>query len=136
MVLYPYIYYIIVKVYNTLSVPLSDNERTSNKNASISTKSIFKSVHETLFHKLKPFIGSCYNLHTRYGNSKLKKTPEKSSRQSGRPQVIHIIFVFFDEKRQFPAVTCYTMFPHHYPTFNPTTLFHLTFIFLHIKSIS
>jgi len=40
----------------------------NNKNASISTKSIIKSVHKTLFHKLKPFIGSRYNLHTRYGN--------------------------------------------------------------------
>jgi len=63
-------YYIIVKVYNTLSVPLSDNARTNNKNASISTTTIFKFVHKTLFHKLKPFIGSCYNLHMRYGNSK------------------------------------------------------------------
>jgi len=44
-----------------------------NKNASIATKTIFKSVHKTLFHKLKPFIGSCYNLHTRYVNSKSKK---------------------------------------------------------------
>jgi len=38
IVLYPYIYYIIVKVYNTLFVPLFDNERKSNKNASSSTK--------------------------------------------------------------------------------------------------
>jgi len=29
------IYYIIVKVYNNLSVPLLDNERTNKKNASI-----------------------------------------------------------------------------------------------------
>jgi len=57
---------------------------------------------------------------------KVHKTHEKSSRQSGRPQIIHRNFVSFDGKRQFPAVTCHTMFPNHYPTFNPTTLFHLT----------
>jgi len=44
---------------------------------------------------------------------KVQKTPEKSSRQSGRPQIIRRNFVFFDEKRQFPAVTCHTMFPNH-----------------------
>jgi len=45
----------------------------NDKNASISTKTMFKSVHKTLFHKLNPFIGSCYNLHKRYGDSKSPK---------------------------------------------------------------
>jgi len=79
-----------IKVHNTISVLLSDNERKNNKNTSIATKSIFKSVHKTLVHKLKPFIGSCYTLHTRYGKSKkhLKNPP----RQSGRPQIVHRFF--------------------------------------------
>jgi len=103
----------------------------NNKNASISAKTIFKSVHKTLFHKLKPFIRSCYNLHTQYGNSKSKKHLKNNLVDPD----VHRNFVFFDEKRQFPAVTCRTMFQNHYPTFNATTLFHLTFIFLYIKSI-
>jgi len=48
--------------------------------------------------------------------SQNKKTPEKSCSS---------IRTSIDEKRQFPAVTCHTTFPNHYPTFNPTTLFHL-----------
>jgi len=36
----------------------------------VSRPKLFKSVHKTSFHKLKPFIGSCYNLHSLYGNSK------------------------------------------------------------------
>jgi len=41
-----------IKGIQHLSVPLLDNERTNNKNASISTKTIFKSVYKTLFNKL------------------------------------------------------------------------------------
>jgi len=66
-------YYIIVKVYITLSVPLSDNERKNNKNVRIATKTICKSIHKTLFHKLKPFIGACYTLHTRMAIKSKKK---------------------------------------------------------------